>query len=101
MVLKATAKDPRDRYESAQEMKNDLDTSLDKNRGDEPVFVPDHGVNNDKTIILPAFNSVKKDDGNDDPPENPKPPADSDPQENPKKGSFLATLKNINGGGFL
>ncbi len=49
VVLRATAKDPRDRYESAQEMKNDLDTSLDKDRGDEPVFVPDHGGNNDKT----------------------------------------------------
>lgn len=93
VVLRATAKDPRDRYESAQEMKNDLDTSLDNDRGDEPVFVPDHGGNNDKTIILPAFKSVKKDNGNDDPPENPDPPAEPDPQENPKKGSFLATLK--------
>lgn len=55
VVLKATAKDPRDRYASAQEMKADLDTSLDFSRKDEPIFVPSHGANNDETIILPGF----------------------------------------------
>lgn len=56
VVLKATAKDPRDRYASAQEMKADLDTCLDYDRENEQPFVPSHGVNNDKTIILPSFN---------------------------------------------
>lgn len=55
VVLKATAKDPRDRYASAQEMQADLDSSLDFSRRDEPVFVPDHGVDNDQTLILPGF----------------------------------------------
>lgn len=55
VVLKATAKDPRDRYESAQEMKNDLDSSLDDSRKDEPIFVPNHGNNDDETLILPGF----------------------------------------------
>lgn len=59
VVLKATSKDPRDRYASAQEMQSDLDTSLDYSRRDEPVFVPDHNVNEDETIILPGFKPKK------------------------------------------
>ena len=55
VVLKATAKDPRDRYATAQAMQADLDSSLDSERADEPVFVPNHGNNNDKTIVLPGF----------------------------------------------
>lgn len=59
VVLKATAKDPRDRYPSAQVMKADLDSSLDPARADEPVFVPTHGNNDDKTIVLPGFKPQK------------------------------------------
>ncbi|MBC9722279.1 MAG: Stk1 family PASTA domain-containing Ser/Thr kinase [Lactobacillus sp.] len=59
VVLKATAKDPRDRYPSAQAMKADLDSSLDPARADEPVFVPTHGNNDDKTIVLPGFKPQK------------------------------------------
>lgn len=59
VVLKATAKDPRDRYPSAQAMKADLDSSLDPTRADEPVFVPTHGNNDDKTIVLPGFKPQK------------------------------------------
>ena len=55
VVLKATAKDPRDRYNSAKEMKDDLDTSLEPGRANEPVFKPTHGNNDDETIILPNF----------------------------------------------
>lgn len=55
VVLKATAKDPRDRYLSAREMKEDLDSSLNPDRRNEPVFVPNHGIDNDKTLILPGF----------------------------------------------
>lgn len=61
VVLKATAKDPRDRYATAQEMKVDLDSSLDPERADEPIFVPDHGNNDDKTIVLPGLKSEKED----------------------------------------
>ena len=56
VVLKATAKDPRDRYNSAKEMKDDLDTSLEPGRANESVFKPTHGNNDDETIILPNFN---------------------------------------------
>lgn len=59
VVLKATAKDPRDRYPSAQAMKADIDSSLDPTRADEPVFVPTHGNNDDKTIVLPGFKPQK------------------------------------------
>lgn len=55
VVSKATAKDPRDRYNSAKEMKDDLDTSLEPGRANEPVFKPTHGNNDDETIILPNF----------------------------------------------
>jgi len=55
VVLKATAKDPRDRYNSAKQMKDDLDTSLDPGRANEPVFEPTHGNNDEETIILPNF----------------------------------------------
>lgn len=59
VVLKATAKDPRDRYASAQEMKADLDTSLDYSRRGEAVFVPHHKIDDDETIILPGFKPKK------------------------------------------
>ncbi|BDR60686.1 Stk1 family PASTA domain-containing Ser/Thr kinase [Lactobacillus xylocopicola] len=55
VVLKATAKNPRDRYYSASEMKADLDTSLDPARANEPIFSANDGLNNDETIILPNF----------------------------------------------
>lgn len=60
VVLKATAKDPRDRYISALEMQSDLDSSLDPARANEAVFKPSHGVNNDETIVLPNFNATQK-----------------------------------------
>lgn len=69
VVLKATAKDPRDRYESAQDMKEDLDTSLDSSRADEAIFVPKHGINNDKTIVLPKFSNQNSDNGETPPPD--------------------------------
>ena len=61
VVLKATAKDPRDRYSSAQEMKEDLDTCLDYSRRNEPPFVASHDVSDDETIILPGFKPQKED----------------------------------------
>ena len=41
-------------------MKADLDSSLDPERADEPVFVPYHGNNDDKTIVLPGFKPQKE-----------------------------------------
>lgn len=55
VVLRATAKDPRLRYASAYEMQVDLDTSLEKQRANEPPFLANDGLNNDETIVLPNF----------------------------------------------
>lgn len=55
VVLRATAKDPRLRYASAYEMQVDLDTSLEKQRANEPPFLANNGLNNDETIVLPNF----------------------------------------------
>lgn len=68
VVLKATAKDPRDRYETVQAMKSDLDTSLDPSRQNEAAFVPAYGINNDETRILPGFKP--KEDKEEEKPEN-------------------------------
>lgn len=40
VVLKATAKDPDQRYQSVREMCDDLNTCLIPERGDEPKFIP-------------------------------------------------------------
>lgn len=64
VVLKATSKEPQDRYNSAEEMREDLDSSLDPARANEPTFVPPHLINNDETIILPGFKADKADPAN-------------------------------------
>lgn len=87
VVLKATAKDPRDRYASAQGMKADLDTSLDPGRKDEPVFVPAHNINTDETIVLPGFKAngekTDKDKAN----------ASDQKKDDEKKPSFWENIK--------
>ncbi|MGX7348785.1 Stk1 family PASTA domain-containing Ser/Thr kinase [Dolosicoccus paucivorans] len=40
VILKATAKNPEDRYASVQEMLADLSTSLNESRFNEPMFIP-------------------------------------------------------------
>ncbi|AXY25593.1 serine/threonine protein kinase [Suicoccus acidiformans] len=49
VVLKATAKDPNDRYDNVQQMLNDLSTSLSANRMNEQAFEPS---DMDQTIAL-------------------------------------------------
>ncbi len=87
VVLKATAKDPRDRYASAQGMKADLDTNLDPSRKDEPVFVPAHNINTDETIVLPGFKAngekTDKDKAN----------ASDQKKDDEKKPSFWENIK--------
>ena len=51
VVLKATAKDPIDRYQSAEEMSADLATALDPSRLNEPVWHPVNHV--EETKVLP------------------------------------------------
>ncbi len=51
VVLKATAKEPQQRYASVSEMRKDLQTALDPNRRDEPVFVP-KDLSDEDTLVL-------------------------------------------------
>ncbi|XBG72914.1 Stk1 family PASTA domain-containing Ser/Thr kinase [Enterococcus cecorum] len=51
VVLKATAKDPIDRYQSAEEMSADLATALDPSRLNEPAWHPTNHV--EETKVLP------------------------------------------------
>lgn len=53
VVLKATAKDPIDRYTSVNEMLIDLRTALDASRTMEPRFVPGRG-DEDVTRVIPV-----------------------------------------------
>lgn len=53
VVLKATAKDPNNRYHSAEEMEEDLATALSPERADETKFVI--AVDNDATKVLPVI----------------------------------------------
>jgi len=52
-VLKATAKDPKDRYRSAEEMEADLATALSPERAGEEKFVV--AVDDDATKVLPVI----------------------------------------------
>jgi len=51
-VLKATAKDPDQRYQSVQEMCDDLSTCLMPERGDEPKFIPAPINNLEETRVM-------------------------------------------------
>lgn len=53
VVLKATAKDPKDRYLSAEEMEADLATALSPERAGEARFVV--AVDDDATKVLPVI----------------------------------------------
>lgn len=51
VVLRAAAKDAKDRYGSVSEMQADLETSLDSSRRNEEIFVP-ADINEEDTLIL-------------------------------------------------
>ncbi|UQS81616.1 Stk1 family PASTA domain-containing Ser/Thr kinase [Bombilactobacillus folatiphilus] len=57
VVLKATAKDPNQRYGTVEEMAQDLATSLDIARQKEPLFVPDllPNSNDEETKVLTSM----------------------------------------------
>lgn len=53
VVLKATAKDPRQRYQTAAEMRDDLKTSLSPEREGEPAFVEEDYMDDATQVIEP------------------------------------------------
>lgn len=53
VVLKATAKEPRDRYDTVDEMAEDLATALSPERRDEAKFVP-KDLSDEDTLVLDA-----------------------------------------------
>ncbi|MEE8823892.1 serine/threonine-protein kinase PrkC [Lentilactobacillus sunkii] len=55
VVLKATAKNPDDRYQTVNDMAADLNTSLDKSRANEPRFTvePPEDTANEATRVMP------------------------------------------------
>ncbi|MDR6124227.1 serine/threonine protein kinase [Bacillus sp. SLBN-46] len=57
IVLKATAKDPFHRYNSVEEMEEDLRTALDTERGNEAKFVIP--IDNDATKAIPVITNDK------------------------------------------
>ncbi|CAK8054220.1 Stk1 family PASTA domain-containing Ser/Thr kinase [Eupransor demetentiae] len=63
VVLKATAKDPADRYDSAEEMSDDLKTVLSPRRANEEPFVAAN--HDDETRIMPTTNPADLQDKGD------------------------------------
>ncbi|WP_373229927.1 Stk1 family PASTA domain-containing Ser/Thr kinase [Cohnella sp.] len=57
IILKAMRKNPQERYQSAREMYQDLDTCLQPNRLNEPaaIYASDEDDEADKTRIIPAI----------------------------------------------
>lgn len=60
-VLKATAKDPDQRYQSVKEMCNDLSTCLMPKRADEPKFIPTPINNLEETRVMEPLDSTDDD----------------------------------------
>ena len=55
IIMKATAKNPKNRYASVKDMHNDLLTALDEDRKDEPVYqykYPEHEADDTKVIPI-------------------------------------------------
>lgn len=56
VVLKATAKEPKDRYNSVQEMLQDLSTSLSANRMNEAMFQPSDNL--EETMVVKPIKPI-------------------------------------------
>ncbi|GEK05916.1 Stk1 family PASTA domain-containing Ser/Thr kinase [Schleiferilactobacillus harbinensis] len=55
VILKATAKDPSQRYATVVDMATDLKTSLSPKRAGEPKWAPDNSKDLEETKVLPAI----------------------------------------------
>lgn len=82
VVLKATVKEPTLRYETAQEMRQDLLTALDPSRANEAKFVPDD-INDSKTIMMAPVKEPKASTPSQEPAQEPNP---QEPQRKSRKG---------------
>ena len=63
IVLKATAKNPKNRYNNCKEMHDDLETALNDDRKDEPKVVfkyPEHETDEEKKLVISDENPEKK-----------------------------------------
>lgn len=60
VVIRATAKDPADRYSSAKEMADDLRTSLDHSRDNEPRITFNHDDDGETKVIELHHDSKKR-----------------------------------------
>ncbi len=86
VVLKATAKEPKQRYASVEEMKTDLQTTLSPSRRSEPVFIP-LDIAEEDTLVLDA-NQIREEAAIADIPADEKTvavPLEPTPKEEPKK----------------
>lgn len=73
IIRKATAKNPKNRYDDARSMHEDLLTALDDDRMDEPVYqykYPEHETENTKRIKKQEVSKKDEEDSNDDIEEN-------------------------------
>ena len=73
IIRKATAKNPKNRYDDARSMHEDLLTALDDDRMDEPVYqykYPEHETENTKRIKKQEVSKKDDEDNNDDIEEN-------------------------------
>lgn len=69
IIRKATAKNPKNRYDDARSMHEDLLTALDDDRMDEPVYqykYPEHETENTKRIKKQEVSKKDEEDNNDD-----------------------------------
>lgn len=76
IVLRATAKEPKHRYQSIAEMKKDLQTALSSERMNEEKFLPLADDNEETRMIKPIAKQTK--------PVPPKTPATKNEQSNPE-----------------
>lgn len=66
IILKATAKNPKNRYNDAREMYEDLKTCMNKNKQDEPRYVyqhPENDLDDTKVVKLMTDKEISKSDG--------------------------------------
>lgn len=102
VVLKATAKDSNQRYQTVSEMKEDLKTALSPERSQEPKFVPKNPNEEDTRVIEPiAANSEGKETTSVDPSDSAAPKsAETKPKKKRRWWIWILLLLVLIGGGI-